>query len=208
MIEEDHYVYLKRSKKSALILSLYVDNIPIARNDMDSIVATKKWLSSTFEMKDMGEAYFVLGIEIVRDRSKKLLGLSQEFYIKKILSLWQVGHKVHRDVLPLSLDYLQWSELPCWSLMLSPYLLTYEPLSNKIPNLSLHPVPVILTTKITVHLCATWMHEKTGAKELHEDFLPQIFFLTGESQPVPYTEDYHLNAWSSLRHPYMFVPSP
>ena len=48
MIEEDHCVYLKRSKKSVLILYLYVDGILIAGNEMDSIVATKKWLSSTF----------------------------------------------------------------------------------------------------------------------------------------------------------------
>ena len=78
-------MYLKRSNKSVLILYLYVDDILIAGNDLDSIVATKKCLSSTFEMKDMGEVHFVLGIEIVRDRSKKLLGLSQETYIKKIL---------------------------------------------------------------------------------------------------------------------------
>ena len=57
---------------------------------MDSIVATKKWLSSTFEMKDMGEAHFVLRIEIVRDHSKKLLGLSQETYIKKIFERFRV----------------------------------------------------------------------------------------------------------------------
>ncbi|KAK2979311.1 hypothetical protein RJ640_013275 [Escallonia rubra] len=43
-------------------------------NAMSSIVATKKWLSSTFEMKDMGEANYVLGVKIVRDRSKRLLG--------------------------------------------------------------------------------------------------------------------------------------
>ena len=67
MIEEDHCVYLKGSKKSVLILSLYVDDILITGNEMDSIVATKKWLSSTFEMKDMGEAHFLHGIEIVRD---------------------------------------------------------------------------------------------------------------------------------------------
>uniref|UniRef100_A0A2N9EKF5 Integrase catalytic domain-containing protein n=1 Tax=Fagus sylvatica TaxID=28930 RepID=A0A2N9EKF5_FAGSY len=85
MIEEDHCVYLKRSKISILILSLYVDDILLTRNDMDSIVTTKKWLSSTFEMKDMGEANFVLGVKITRDRSKKLLSLSQGTYIKKIL---------------------------------------------------------------------------------------------------------------------------
>jgi hypothetical protein len=76
MIEEDHCMYLKRSKRSILILSLYVDNILLARNGMDSIVTTKKWLSSTFEMKDMGEANFVLGVKITRDRSKKLFSLS------------------------------------------------------------------------------------------------------------------------------------
>ena len=90
MIEEDHCVYLKRSKKSVLILSLYVDDILIVGSDMDSIVTIKKWLSSTSEMKDMGEAHFVLGIEIVRDRSKKLLGLSQENYIKKILEQFRL----------------------------------------------------------------------------------------------------------------------
>jgi hypothetical protein len=87
MIEEDHCVYLKlkRSKRSILILSLYVDDILLAGNDMDSIVITKKWLSSTFEMKDMGDANFVLGVKIIIDRSKKLLSLSQGTYIKKIL---------------------------------------------------------------------------------------------------------------------------
>ena len=76
MIEEYHWVYIKWSKKSILILSLYVDNIPLIENDMDFIVTTKKWLSSTFAMKDMGEANFLLGLKITRDRSKKFHSLS------------------------------------------------------------------------------------------------------------------------------------
>ena len=55
MMEEDHCVYVKRSRKSLLILSLYVDDILLARNDMQMIVTTKRWLSLIFEMKDMGE---------------------------------------------------------------------------------------------------------------------------------------------------------
>ena len=85
MMEEDHCVYVKRSRKSLLILSLYVDDILLAGNDMEMIVTTKRWLSSIFEMKDMGEANYVLGVKIFKDRSKKLLGLSQETYIKMIL---------------------------------------------------------------------------------------------------------------------------
>ena len=36
-------------------------------------------------MKDLGEAETILGIRIYRDRSKRLLGLSQEKYIDKVL---------------------------------------------------------------------------------------------------------------------------
>ena len=36
-------------------------------------------------MKDLGEASYILGIRIYRDRSKRLLGLSQSTYIDKVL---------------------------------------------------------------------------------------------------------------------------
>uniref|UniRef100_A0A2N9FVA6 Integrase catalytic domain-containing protein n=1 Tax=Fagus sylvatica TaxID=28930 RepID=A0A2N9FVA6_FAGSY len=85
MIEEDHCVYVKRSEGSFIILSLYVDDILLAGNDKEFIKTIKEWLSSTFEMKDMGEASFVLGVKILRDRLRKLLGLSQETYIRKVL---------------------------------------------------------------------------------------------------------------------------
>jgi hypothetical protein len=37
-------------------------------------------------MKDLGEAAYILGIKIYRDRSKMLIGLSQDVYIDKILN--------------------------------------------------------------------------------------------------------------------------
>jgi hypothetical protein len=49
------------------------------------INTTKMWLSSNFEMKDIGEASYVLGVKIIRDRAKRLLGLTQETYIKKMI---------------------------------------------------------------------------------------------------------------------------
>ena len=85
MVEEDHCVYVKRSKERFLILSLYVNDILLARNDKEMIVATKAWLSSNFEMKGVGEASYVLRVKIFRDCSRKFLGLSQETYIRKIL---------------------------------------------------------------------------------------------------------------------------
>ena len=85
VMEEDHCVYVKRSKNSFLIMTLYVDDILLAGNNKLLIESTKAWLSSTFDMKDMGEASYVLGVKITRDRAKRFLSLSQENYVQKIL---------------------------------------------------------------------------------------------------------------------------
>uniref|UniRef100_A0A2N9GDW0 Reverse transcriptase Ty1/copia-type domain-containing protein n=1 Tax=Fagus sylvatica TaxID=28930 RepID=A0A2N9GDW0_FAGSY len=77
--------FLNGSEGSFIILSLYVDDILLVGNNKEFIKTIKEWLSSTFEMKDMGEASFVLGVKILRDRSRKLFGLSQETYIRKVL---------------------------------------------------------------------------------------------------------------------------
>lgn len=46
---------------------------------------TKKFLSIYFEMKDMGETAYVIGIEIFRDRTHGILRLSKKAYIERIL---------------------------------------------------------------------------------------------------------------------------
>ena len=76
MIEEDRYVYVKRSEGNFIILSLYVDEILLAGNNKEFIKTIKEWLSSIVEMKDMGVASFMLGFKILRYRSRKLLDLS------------------------------------------------------------------------------------------------------------------------------------
>ena len=85
MINEDHCVFLKREKGKYVILSLYVDDMLIAGNDIGYVNEVKKWLSSQFDTTDMGEAEYILGVKIIRDRPKRLLGLSQESYINKML---------------------------------------------------------------------------------------------------------------------------
>ena len=81
----DRCIYMKVSGSKFAILVLYVDDILIAANDMGMLSDVKKYLSSNFEMKDMGEASFVIGIEIIRNRSQGLLSLSQKGYIDKVL---------------------------------------------------------------------------------------------------------------------------
>ena len=90
---------MKRSNSDFVILSLYVDGILLAGNSKEMIDTAKKWLSSNFEMKDMGEASYVLNVKIVRDRAKRLLGLSQETYIKRMLERYHMQNRKPMDTL-------------------------------------------------------------------------------------------------------------
>jgi len=82
---EDNCIYAKFKNGKYIFLVLYVDDILLASNDISLLLETKKFLSSNFDMKDLGEASYVLGIEIHRDRRNGVLGLSQKAYLEKIL---------------------------------------------------------------------------------------------------------------------------
>jgi len=71
-------VYMNFSEKKFIFLILYVDDILLATNDVGLLSEIKKFLSNNFEMKDMVETYYVIGIEIFSDRSQGLLVLSQK----------------------------------------------------------------------------------------------------------------------------------
>ena len=68
----------------SLFLS-YVDDILLIWNDAGMLSSVKVWLSKNFSMKDLGEATYVLGIRVYRDRWRRLLGLSQSMYIDTIV---------------------------------------------------------------------------------------------------------------------------
>jgi hypothetical protein len=82
----DDCVYHKFSGSKFVLLLLYVDDILLASNDIGMLHDTKRFLSQHFDMKDLGNASFVLGIQIHRDRSRGVLGLSQKGYIEKVLA--------------------------------------------------------------------------------------------------------------------------
>lgn len=72
----DECIYHKFSGSKYIFLVLYVDDILLASNDISLLHETKRFLSKNFEMKDLGNTSFVLGIKIHRDRSRGILGLS------------------------------------------------------------------------------------------------------------------------------------
>ena len=86
----DRCMYLKISGSKFAILVLYVDDILLACNDKDMLYETKRFLSSNFDMKDLGEASYIIVIEIHQDRSRGILGLSQRPYIDKVLKKYNM----------------------------------------------------------------------------------------------------------------------
>nr|GEW81599.1 hypothetical protein [Tanacetum cinerariifolium] len=68
-------VYIKPSRSNIIFLILYVDDILLMGNSIPMLQSVKTYLGKCFAIKDLGEAAYILGIKIYRDRSKRLIGL-------------------------------------------------------------------------------------------------------------------------------------
>ena len=99
--EEGACVYKKASGSSVAFLILYVDDILLIGNDIPMLNSIKTSLKNSFSMKDLGEAAYILGIKIYRDRSKRLIGLSQDIYIDKVLKRFSM-EEAKKGFLPIS----------------------------------------------------------------------------------------------------------
>nr|GEX66636.1 retrotransposon protein, putative, Ty1-copia subclass [Tanacetum cinerariifolium] len=88
----DECVYLRKFPDgSFLYLVLYVDDMLIAAPNKDQIRELKDQLSNKFDMKDLGAAKMILGMEIRRDRKIGKLTLSQTDYISKVLRKFNIS---------------------------------------------------------------------------------------------------------------------
>ena len=86
----DNCIYHKVSGSKICYLVLYVDDILLATNDVGKLYEVKQFLSKNFDMKDIGGASYVICIKIHRERSRGILGLSQETYINKVFERFQM----------------------------------------------------------------------------------------------------------------------
>ena len=80
----------RRNENMVVFLILYVDDILLIGNDVGTLSSVKVWLSTQFDMKDLGEASHILGIKLMRDHQKRMLGLSQASYINQILTKYNI----------------------------------------------------------------------------------------------------------------------
>ena len=83
--QADHSVFHKIVDGKLLIVAVYVDDMLILGKSTAHILALKGKLEETYEMTDLGEARWILNMEVLRDRGKHTLKLSQDKYIEEIL---------------------------------------------------------------------------------------------------------------------------
>ncbi len=83
--EADHSVYVRPASKGGskpLVIAVYVDDLLVV-GEPDDVVKCKKELAEEFDMKDLGEVCWLLGVEVTRVRNQ--FQLSQQKYVNDVL---------------------------------------------------------------------------------------------------------------------------
>jgi transposase InsO family protein len=100
-LHADTCIYQLRRGSLVMLIALYVDDLLLLSNSLDGLTALKQDLARRFAMKDLGEAHYVLGIQIDRNRAARTLHISQQEYISKMLQRFGM---TEAKVVPTPLD--------------------------------------------------------------------------------------------------------
>lgn len=82
--EADHTLFTLQSSKGIIVVLVYVDDLITSRNNKEGIQEIKTYLKTMFDIKDLGELKYFLGIEV--RWSLKGLFLSQRKYTLDLLT--------------------------------------------------------------------------------------------------------------------------
>jgi len=88
--EHDHSLFTKQTSIGSVFVLIYVDDMLITGSSGQLIEETKKKLSQTFKMKDLGELRYFLGIEFAR--SSKGILMHQRKYALELISETGLGN--------------------------------------------------------------------------------------------------------------------
>ena len=84
-LKSDFGIYVKGEGEDAVYIALYVDDLFLVGRKLSNIEVVKRGLHEEFKMKDLGEAKFLLGIEIRRQENGDVF-LVQERYARDVIS--------------------------------------------------------------------------------------------------------------------------
>jgi hypothetical protein len=83
--EADHAVFTRTHNGALSIIALYVDDITMASKDIETINQDKAALRESYEMTDLSDISWILGMHVTRDRDAGWIAISQQKYIEETL---------------------------------------------------------------------------------------------------------------------------
>ena len=113
----DNSLFIRKSETSFIALLIYVNDILIARNDIEDIDIVKNSLNSAFKIKDLGHLNFFLGLEIAR--THKGIHICQRKYALDILTdVGMLGVKPANTTMTQKNDKLIYQSFPVHNITL------------------------------------------------------------------------------------------
>nr|GEW34833.1 retrovirus-related Pol polyprotein from transposon TNT 1-94 [Tanacetum cinerariifolium] len=82
--DADHTLFVKNNRGKVTALIVYVDDMVVTGNDREEIVKLQTILAAEFELKDLGQLKYFLGIEVAR--SKAGITMCQRKYMLDLLA--------------------------------------------------------------------------------------------------------------------------
>ncbi|MCO5573197.1 hypothetical protein L7F22_026964 [Adiantum nelumboides] len=67
MADADHSLYVQKIDAGIMIITIYVDDLMIRNDALEAVEHVKAILCKQFDMKDLGELRYFLGIEMIRN---------------------------------------------------------------------------------------------------------------------------------------------
>jgi len=83
--QANHSLYVKQTGEYLLIVIIYVDDVIILASNVTILKWLKSRLEDEFEMNDLGELHYCLGVEFKKDRANRTITMSQSKYIEEVL---------------------------------------------------------------------------------------------------------------------------
>ncbi|CAB4008956.1 Hypothetical predicted protein, partial [Paramuricea clavata] len=82
---DDPCIYIKEEGGEIFIIAMYVDDILLAGKNGQKINEVKQALAEQFQMKDMGQLHYFLGVKVIQKPDSKEIWIGQEAYTKSVL---------------------------------------------------------------------------------------------------------------------------
>ena len=83
-ISSDHCIYVRKGAAGSSIIAIHVDDMVAAASTKDEMAMLKQDLGRLFDLVDLGEVTWLLGVAVTRDRDARTISLCQAAYIESI----------------------------------------------------------------------------------------------------------------------------